>query len=363
MDKRKYIVRLLFDIQNNLEVHQKKTISLVVLNIINGLTIHSMKKRFNVLVTRRLHRSALNMLEEKCNVKLHSGKIPIPKKILINKIKDVDGLICHPYDKIDKEVISKAENLKVISTFSVGFDHIDIEIAKSQKIKIGYTPEVLTNATAELTIGLILDVLRRISEGDRIIRDKKWNEIFGAYDYTGTEVSGKTIGIIGMGRIGKEVAKKAYGLGMKVIYHNRKPLSKKIEKMLKVKYVSENSLYKNSDIISLHVPYNKDTHHLMNSKIFRKMKETSFLINTSRGKIVNEKQLVTALKTKQIQGAGIDVYEEEPVKKNNPLLKLENVVLAPHVGSSTKETRHKMSDITSKNLILGLEGKRLLYSV
>ena len=322
-----------------------------------------MKKRFNVLVTRRLHRSALDELEKKCNVLLHSGKIPIPKKNLINKIKNMDGLICHPYDIIDKEVISNAKNLQVISTFSVGFDHIDIKVAKTQGIKIGYTPEVLTNATAELAIGLILDVLRRISEGDRIIRNKKWNQIFGAYDYTGIEVSGKTIGIMGMGRIGKEVAKKANGLGMNVIYHNRKPVSKSIEKMLKVKYVSQNVLYKNSDIISLHVPYNNDTHHLMNSRIFKKMKRTSFLINTSRGKIVDEKQLVVALKTKQILGAGMDVYELEPMKKNNPLLKLENVVLAPHVGSSTKETRQKMSDITARNLILGLEGKKLLYSV
>ncbi len=322
-----------------------------------------MKKRFNVLVTRRLHRSALDELERKCNVHLHSGKIPIPKKTLMNEIRDMDGLVCHPYDTIDKQVINNAKNLKVISTFSVGFDHIDIKVAKSQKIKIGYTPEVLTNATAELTIGLILDVLRRISEGDRIIRGKKWKQIFGAYDYTGTEVSGKTIGIIGMGRIGREVAKKANGLGMNVIYHSRKPVSKSIENMLKAKYVSENILYKNSDIISLHVPYNHDTHHLMNSKIFKKMKKTAFLINTSRGKIVNEKQLVTALKTKQIQGAGMDVYELEPVKKNNPLLKIENVVLAPHVGSSTKETRQKMSDITARNLILGLEGKKLLYSV
>jgi len=322
-----------------------------------------MKKRFNVLVTRRLHRSALEELKRKCNVHLHSGKIPIPKKILMNKIRDMDGLICHPYDTIDKQVINNAKNLKVISTFSVGFDHIDIKIAKSQKIKIGYTPEVLTNATAELTIGLILDSLRRISEGDRIIRDKKWKQIFGAYDYTGTEVSGKTIGIIGMGRIGREVAKKANGLGMNVIYHNRKPVSKSLEKVLKVKYVSESRLYKNSDIISLHVPYNRDTHHLMNSRIFKKMKKTSFLINTSRGKIVNEKQLVTALKTKQIQGAGMDVYELEPIKKDNPLLKLENVILSPHVGSSTKETRQKMSDITARNLILGLEGRKLLYSV
>ena len=325
--------------------------------------MHSMKKRFNVLITRRLHRSALEELKRKCNVHLHSGKIPIPKKILMNKIRDMDGLICHPYDTIDKQVINNAKNLKVISTFSVGFDHIDIKIAKSQKIKIGYTPEVLTNATAELTIGLILDSLRRISEGDKIIRNKKWKQIFGAYDYTGTEVSGKTIGIIGMGRIGREVAKKANGLGMNVIYHNRKPVSKSLEKVLKAKYVSESRLYKNSDIISLHVPYNRDTHHLMNSRIFKKMKKTSFLINTSRGKIVNEKQLVTALKTKQIQGAGMDVYELEPIKKDNPLLKLENVVLSPHVGSSTKETRQKMSDITARNLILGLEGKKLLYSV
>ncbi len=322
-----------------------------------------MKKRFNVLVTRRLHKSALDELEKKCNVFLHNGKIPIPKRNLIIKIKDMDGLICHPYDTIDKKVIKSAKNLKVISTFSVGFDHIDIDFAKSLGIKIGYTPEVLTNATAELTIGLILDILRRISEGDRIIRNKKWNVIFGAYDYTGTEVSGKTIGIIGMGRIGREVAKKANGLGMNVIYHNRKPVSKSIERKLKAKYVSESVLYKKSDVISLHVPYNNDTHHLMNSKIFKKMKKTSFLINTSRGKIVNEKQLVTALKTKEIQGAGMDVYESEPVHRDSLLLKLENVVLAPHVGSSTNETRRKMSDITVKNLVFALEGKKLLYSV
>ena len=163
-----------------------------------------------------------------------------------------------------------------------------------------------------------------------------------------------------MGRIGKEVAKKANGLGMNVIYHNRKPVTKNVERMLKAKFVSENTLYKNSDIISLHVPYNKDTHHLMNSKIFKKMKKTSFFDKTHlEEKIVDEKQLVNALKTKQILGAGIDVYELEPIKKDNPLLKLENVVLAPHVGSSTKETRQKMSDITVKNLILGLEGKEI----
>jgi glyoxylate reductase len=295
-----------------------------------------MKKRFNVLVTRRLHRSALEELDKKCNVMLHSGKIPIPKKTLMNKIKEVEGLICHPYDTIDKDVIHVAKNLRTISTFSVGFDHIDIDFARSRGIKIGYTPEVLTNATAELTIALILDVMRRVAEGDRLIRNKRWKQVFGANDYTGVEVSGKTIGILGMGRIGKEVAKKANGLGMKVIYHSRRPISKNLEKRLNLKYLSENKLFESSDVVSLHIPYSKDTHHKIDSKIFKKMKNTSFLINTARGKIVNEKHLIIALKTKQIQGAGIDVYEVEPIESKSQLLRLENVVLSPHIGSSTE---------------------------
>ena len=322
-----------------------------------------MKKHFNVLVTRRLHRSVLEKLGKKCNVILHEGKIPMPKKILMNKIRNVEGLVCHPYDIIDKDVIQAAKNLRIISTFSVGFDHIDIDFAKSRGIKIGYTPEVLTNATAELTISLILDVMRRVTEGDRLIRNKKWRQVFGANDYTGLEVSGKTIGILGMGRIGKEVAVKANGLGMKVVYTSRRPIARNLEKKLKIKYLSENKLFENSDVVSLHIPYSKDTHHKIDSKVFKKMRDSSFLINTARGKIVNEKHLITALKTKQIRGAGIDVYELEPVEIKNQLLKLENVVLSPHIGSSTEETRYKMSEMTMKNLILGLGREKLLYSV
>jgi len=314
-------------------------------------------------MTRGLHVSAVKRLEKKCNVVIHSGKIPIPKKILLQKINDVDGLVCHPYDTIDKDIIKNGKNLKAISTFSVGFDHIDVDFAKERGIKIGYTPKVLTNATAELTIGLIFDLMRRITEGDRVIRQKKWNLIFGAHDYTGIEIANKTIGIFGMGRIGKEVTKKANGLGMNVIYHSRKPLSKNLENRLKCKFVTEDALFQKSDIISLHVPYTKKTHHLMNSKIFKKMKDTSFLINTSRGKVVNERDLVIALKKKQIRGAGMDVFESEPIQKTSQLLRLENVVLAPHIGSSTEETRTKMSDITVTNLLNALYEKKLLYSV
>tara|TARA_Y100000590_G_scaffold253221_1_gene284471 strand:- start:7048 stop:8016 length:969 start_codon:yes stop_codon:yes gene_type:complete len=322
-----------------------------------------MEKKYNVFATRRLHKSALAKIQNSCNLKVHSGRIPIPKKILLKNIKNVDGLICHPYDTIDHEIIENGQHLRSISTFSVGYDHIDIKFAKSKKITIGYTPKVLTNATAELTIGMILDLLRRITEGDRIIRKKLWKEVFGAYDYTGIEVSGRTLGIIGMGRIGKEVARKATGLGMKVVYHNRKHVTKNIEKRLKAKYLTLDKLIKESDIITLHVPYNKETHHLIDSKVFKKMKKTSFLINTSRGKMVDEIALINALKKKHILGAGIDVFETEPISKSNSLLKLENVVLAPHIGSSTEETRSKMSEITAENLLRGLQGKKLLYSV
>ncbi len=316
-----------------------------------------------VLLTRKLHDFALKELRRHYSIQVHSGKIPMPKKNLIEKIKNKEGLICFPYDIIDKQVIDSAKKLKAISTYSVGFDHIDIKYAKSQKIKIGYTPEVLTDATADLTMSLILDLLRRVTEGDRIIRKGEWREIYGAYDYVGVDLGRKTLGILGLGRIGQAVAQRAHPFGMKIIYHNRHRLSSVQEKKLHVKSVSLNELFTKSDILSIHVPYTKQTHQFMNMKFFKKMKHTSFLINTARGKIINEKDLVYALKKKVISGAALDVFEKEPISKIHPLTKMTNVVLAPHIGSSTKETREKMADITVKNLRLALDGKKPIYSV
>ena len=318
-----------------------------------------MKRKFKVLLTRRLHKFAVEKLREKYEVTVHDGKIPIPKKTILQKIKNKDGLICFPYDIIDKEIIDSAKKLKSISTYSVGFDHIDVNYARKKKISIGYTPGVLTNATAELTIGLMMDLLRRITEGDHIIRKGKWTEIFGPFDYVGTEISDKTLGILGMGRIGKTVAKKASCLGMNILYHNRKTIAKPG----KAKYVSLNELFKKSDVITVHVPYSKNTHHMINSKLLNKMKKTSFLINTSRGKVVNQKDLLNVLQLKKIQGAALDVFEDEPINESNDLVKLENVVLVPHIGSSTSQTRRTMAEITVKNLILGLSNKKLVYSV
>ena len=319
------------------------------------------KKR--VFLTRTLHDFALKELKKKYQIEIHTGKIPIPKNILKNKIKTIDGLICFPYDKIDNKMIDLSTNLKVISTFSVGFDHIDINHAKKKKIRVGYTPKVLTDATADLAFALMIDLARRVSEGDRIIRNGKWRQIYGAHDYVGVDLQGKTLGILGMGRIGSTLAKRAKAFDMKIIYHNRSHVSKSREKSLGVKYVSLDKLITQSDVISIHVPHTPKTDQMFNSKIFKKMKNSSFLINTARGKIVNEKDLGRALKKKIIAGAGLDVFESEPIGNNHPFTKIPNIVLAPHIGSSSKETREEMARITVKNLNFGINGKKPIYSV
>ena len=316
-----------------------------------------------VFLTRTLQDFALKELKKRYEIEIHSGKIPISEKKLRSKIRDVEGLICFPYDKINEETIKIAEKLKVISTYSVGFDHIDTKFAKKKGIMVGYTPEVLTNATADLAFTLLLDILRRVSEGDRIIRLGKWKTIYGADDFIGCDLQEKTLGILGFGRIGKALAKRAKAFDMKIIYHSRNRLSVGKEKRLGVKYASFDKLIRQSDIVSIHVPHTKETDQLINMKIFKRMKNSAFLINTSRGKVVNQMDLVKALKTKIIAGAGLDVFEIEPINKENTLVKLENVVLAPHIGSSTLETRNKMAKVTVKNINLGINGKKPIYSV
>ena len=316
-----------------------------------------------VFLTRTLPELTTKELKKNYHVEIHKGPFPISKKNLIEKIKNKDGLICYPYDKIDKQVIMAGTKLKTISTFSVGYDHIDIKFAKKRKISIGYTPNILTIATADLTIALMLDLLRRVTEGDRLIRSGKWKNVFGAVTYVGEEIAGKTLGILGLGRIGVAVAKRAQSFGIKIIYHNRTRLEPKKEKSLKVQYVTLNDLFRKSDIVSLHIPYSKQTHELVKLPLIKKMKKSAYLINTSRGKIINEKDLVVALKRKIISGAALDVFLNEPIGMTHPLTKMQNVVLTPHIGSSSIITRTKMAELTVKNLKLGLHGKKLIYSV
>ncbi|MBI3842208.1 MAG: D-glycerate dehydrogenase, partial [Thaumarchaeota archaeon] len=294
-----------------------------------------------VLLTRNLHDFAIKELKKRYQVEIHHGKIPMPKKMLISKIKNADGLICFPYDNIDLQVIDAAKKLKAISTFSVGYDQIDVKSAAKRGIIVSYTPEVLTRATADLTMALMLALLRRISDGDRTIRNNDWKVIFGAYDFLGTDPYGKTLGIFGMGRIGKAVAERSRAFGMNILYHNRSKLPSKLERALKAKYVSLIDLFKKSDIVTIHAPYTKETNGIVDLKLLKKMKKTAFLINTARGRIVREKDLIYALRKKIIAGAALDVYQNEPIGKDHPFAKMENVVLTPHIGSSTEETRRK----------------------
>ncbi|MGI0009158.1 MAG: 2-hydroxyacid dehydrogenase [Nitrosopumilaceae archaeon] len=316
-----------------------------------------------VLLTRKLHDFAVKELRKRYIVEINRKKIPMPKKELLLRIRDKDGLICFPYDIIDSEIIDAAKNLKAISTYSVGYDQIDIKHAAKKGIVVSYTPEVLTRTTADHTIALILALLRRVTEGDRIIRHNKWKKIFGPYDFLGIDLYRKTLGILGMGRIGKAVVKRTKGFEMNILYHSRHKLSNNEEKELGIRYVSLKRLFEECDIITIHTPYTEETHEIVNLQLFKRMKPTAFLVNTARGKIIKEKDLIFALKKKIIAGAALDVFQKEPIDRRHPLARMENVVLTPHIGSSTEETRRKMSEIAVENLILSLSGKNPIYSV
>jgi glyoxylate reductase len=316
-----------------------------------------------ILVTRKIHDFALKELEKKYNVEVYTGKIPMPKKLLVSKIQDKDGLLCYPYDIIDSEVINAGKKLKAISTYSVGYDHIDVKTASKRGITIGYTPKVLTRATADLTMALMLSLFRRIPEGDKLIRNNKWKTIFGPYEFLGTDLYQKTLGIFGMGRIGKAVVKRAAGFEMNIIYHSRTRLPREEEKKLKVTYVSLDDLFRTSDVISIHSPHTSQTDKVVNLKLLKKMKNTAFLINTARGKIIDETDLATALKRKIIAGAALDVFQKEPIDSKSPLTRLDNVILMPHSGSATVETRKQMAEIAVKNLMYSLSGKKPVYQV
>ncbi|MFP3065346.1 MAG: D-glycerate dehydrogenase [Sulfolobus sp.] len=311
------------------------------------------------VITFRFFNQYANKLKEKGIEVVEWDKLnPPPKEWIIENIKEADGLLCTLTNKIDKDIIEAGKRLKVISTYSVGFDHIDVKYAKSKGVKVGYTPEVLTETTADLIFALMLAVARRIVEGDRLIREGKWNVPWQPDFLLGYDVYGKTLGIIGMGRIGKAVLRRARGFNMRVIYNSR---TKKED--VDAEFVTLDYLLSDSDFVVITVDLNESTYHLIDEEKLKKMKRTAFLINASRGKVVDEKALIKALKEGWIAGAALDVFEEEPLPKGSPLLNFNNVVLTPHIGSATFETRYKMAEIAIENLIRGLEGRPLLYEV
>lgn len=308
-----------------------------------------------VLVTGRLPHVILSRLEKECEVVINRHDKPMHREEILSNIGDKDGLLCMITDRIDKNLIISAPRLKIIANYGVGFNNIDVEAATEKGIPVTNTPRVLTDATADLAMALILASGRRLVEGDRRTRAGQFR-YWAPFHFLGHEITGKTLGIIGFGRIGKAVAKRAAGFDMKVIYYNRRRLESSEEEVLNVEYVDFNNLLKEADFVSLHVPLSPHTVHLIGSDELKKMKPSAYLINTSRGSVVDEKALLEALNNAEIQGAGLDVYENEP-DLTPGLSDLENATLLPHMGSSTVETRTKMAFMAAENLLAGLKGK------
>ena len=312
-----------------------------------------MKKK--VLVTRRLPDEALRLLYDTCEVELNPYDRVMTKDELIEGIRDKEGILCLLTDTITAEVMDAAVHLKVISNYAVGFDNVDVKAATGRGIVVTNTPGVLTETSADLTWALLMATARRIVEADAFMRNGKYTG-WGPMMLLGGDVYGKTLGLVGMGRIGCAVARRAAGFNMRVLYYDVNRLSEDEEKALNLEYSGFDELLKEADFVSLHVPLLPSTRHLVGARELSLMKPTSYLINTSRGPVVDEKALVEALRSGKIAGAGLDVYENEPEMAPG-LPELENVVLLPHIASASVETRTKMGIMAAQNLIAGLRGE------
>ena len=280
----------------------------------------------------------------------------LDKQEIIDGVRKVDGLLCLLTDAIDDEILAAGSNLKVVANFAVGFNNIDVSAATRRKIPVTNTPGVLTDTTADMAWALLLAAARRVAEGDRFVRTRAWQG-WGPLQYMGGDVTGATLGIIGLGRIGQAVVRRARGFDMKVIYWNRTRLSPEQENELGVAYAEMDEVLRRSDFVSLHVALNDETTHLIGAQQLALMKPTACIINTARGPVIDEKALVSALQEGTIGAAGLDVYEHEPELEPG-LYDLENAVLAPHLGSATIGTRTKMGNMAAENCLAGCRGER-----
>ncbi len=312
--------------------------------------------RPKVFVTRRIPSPGIELLSETCDVTVHEEAHAVDREELLRRIKDKDGLVCVPGDPIDREIIGGAPSLRAISTFSVGYEHIDVAEATKRGIYIGYTPGVLADATADLAFALLMASARRIAEVDRYVRAGKWHGPFEPMSMLGESVWKATLGIIGFGRIGQAMAMRAAGFRMRVLYHDSARLAADEERRLGAEYHELNDLLAASDFVTIHVPYSRQTHHLIGEGELKLMKQTAMFINTSRGSVVDEGALLKALKAGWVAGAALDVYEQEPPDSDNPLFQMENVTLAPHIGARTRIARREMAELTARNLLAALRG-------
>ncbi len=312
--------------------------------------------RPKVLVTRKVFEEALNLLGKFFDVESNQRDIPFSPTSLVRKLQGKVGVVAVLTDIIDERLLAQCPDLKIVSNIAVGYNNIDVKACTRRGVMATNTPGVLEDTTADFAWTLLLAAARRVVEADKFYRSGKWKG-WSLMQFTGHDIHHKTLGIVGFGRIGKGVAKRAEGFDMRVIYTDVQRADEGTEREYRVMYVDKRTLLRESDFVSLHVPLSPETTHYMSDAEFALMKRTAILINAARGPIVDEKALVRALKDGKIAGAGLDVYEKEP-KCERALLAMQNVVLAPHIASSSVETRTRMAMIAADNCVKGLTGQR-----
>jgi len=309
----------------------------------------------SVLVSNVLPAEALAMIPKEIAVDYHNSQDPLPRPELIARLRGKDGLICHIVSAIDDEVLAAAPTVKVVANVAVGYNNIDVAAARRRGVVVTNTPDVLTETTADFAWALLMAASRRVAEADRYVRSGQWDRWLWELLW-GADIHGKTLGIVGFGRIGRAVARRALGFNMRVLYQDAVPADATVERDLRASRVDLETLLREADFVSLHTPFLPETRHLINARTLRLMKKSAILVNAARGPVVDEAALVQALQEGWIAGAGLDVFEEEP-KVHPGLIALTNVVLAPHIASASRDTRVAMATLAVLNCLAVLDGK------
>ena len=314
-----------------------------------------MQVKPRVLITRPVGQQAVDELQKRCDVQVHPVDGPMTPELLAKEMKEVDALM--PCGQVVRgDAIAGAEKLRVISNIGVGYDNIDLDACNVRRIVVTNTPDVLTEATADVAFALLISTARRVVEGDRYVRGGNWPHWQWSL-FWGSDLHGKTLGLYGCGRIGQAMARRGRGFSMRVLYHARHRITPNLENELQAQLVNKETLFRESDFLSVHVPSTAETRRSIGRAELALMKPSAFIINTARGNIIDEEALVQALAGGQIRGAGLDVFENEP-KVHPGLIELNNVTLLPHIGSATAETRSRMAGLAVENLMAFLDGRR-----
>ncbi len=309
----------------------------------------------SIFITRKLPEKVLEPYRQELAIDMwEETDEAVPREILLRKAREADGLVTMLTESIDDSLLNEAANLKIVANMAVGYDNVNVESARKHNIEVTNTPDVLTDTTADLAFGLLMTAARRIVEADQYVRNGDW-KYWAPMLMAGSDIHHKTLGIVGMGRIGTTVAKRGRGFDMEILYHNRSR-NVEAEEQLGAEYVSLEQLLEKADFVVCLAPLTDETHHMFDRAAFKHMKNDAIFINASRGALVNEKALYNALISKEIKGAGLDVFENEPISKDHPLLQLNQVVCLPHIGSSSVETRTKMMELALDNVLRVLKG-------